>query len=291
MSVYIIFDSLGAAQVTGRGKNILDVFKNNLNTRELSLIKQTWVKLNNITRQIPYFNLKVFSKSVSNIPKLENLIVRTTKDKLLKENLPKVFSLIDKLVRPKFKGNKYLDPILFKKHFKHALLKTQTLSLLDQFRKFLGDYADKETLKIQVAIVWQPNYASSSAIKPNLIILGISKDFNIYSILRVLFHESLHLQYDPFLGKLRFKLVGKKPKITQKQTNFLTTFNEALAYLWHYDYFETECLKNKSRLEKGLREKNRWNPHHLAFALKMKPLVDEYRITHKEIDQDHFTIK
>ncbi|MBU1111064.1 hypothetical protein KKB83_05625 [Patescibacteria group bacterium] len=69
----------------------------------------------------------------------------------------------------------------------------------------------------------------------------------------------------------------------------ITDFNEGLAYLWHYEYFEIECLgKNEGRLQSALQETKRWNPHHIAYAIKLSPLVDRYREEGKSMDADFF---
>lgn len=287
MSLYYVFDCLGAAQVMERGKNILDEFKDELTSKDLTLIKKTWIRLSNKTRTMPYFNLKIFSESTSNTLKLEDLIIRTTKDSFLRENLPKVLVLVDKLLKPRFdNAGECLDASLIKKKIITVFAKTKTYDLLGQFRSFLGSYAERASSNIRVALVWQPEYSSSSAIKPNLVILGVSKNFNIWGLLSVLFHETLHLQYECFSGKVKLDLTASQPvKSAQAHSDFLMTFNEGLAYLWHYEYFEVECLKNEGRLKIGVKEKHRWNPHHLAFALKLKPLVDDYRERGKPLDK------
>jgi len=296
-SLFYAFDLLGAAQLVGRGKQVLEALGNKLGEEKLLSIKKSWQAFYGTALSSDDWDkllTTIYGKQTRSITNVKNAIGSATGNPGLAQEITESMRAIDPLIKGDFQASSVLSPKLYRNQLEKDAPMAEIRALLGKFRNFVGEYAEPPTPTIRVVLVWQPetSYTGSSRIYPNTVILGENSSAEAPNSAGVLFHEALHLQFNPFQGKLHEALIkyGFGGKTNRETRQLITDFNEGIAYLWHYEYFCTECLgKNEGRLESDLQSTNRWNPQHLAYALELKPLVDKYRMENKSMDNKFFS--
>ena len=215
--------------------------------------------------------------------------------------LGKALTILEPIISLETKNNDLFNPEnyiqVLKQHPEHE----KARDLLNKFRVFVGEYGSYNGGKVTAVIAWQPpngqnsNMTSSRAYpESGVMVLGVPSNITQENIsLEGPFHESIHMIFQDESPKviLAMEKAGffEGPEYDKKQ-EICNDMGEALAYLFHYDFYQTEVKEKPGKIYEILESKSR-SPvvlKQLKFAKNLKGSVNSYISNGNSMDEKFF---
>lgn len=243
----------------------------------------------------------VYTEEHGHMEHLSNRVGSILDEETYGARLQKVLSNIGPIIKEQTESNPLFTPDYYLKAVQQHPELEKSQILLSRFRKFCGAHSHYIGEEITAVIAWQPPVEKgkgmvSSRAYPNseLMVIGVPSNATANDIsVGGIFHESIHMifQEESTDTNEAMKNAGFFDNLNEDQKQIVANdLGEALAYLFHYDFYEEEVKGSNGRINELIISGNR-PPivlKQLRYANELKPLVKDYMNSGKSIDESFF---
>ncbi len=215
--------------------------------------------------------------------------------------LEKALTILEPIISLETENNDLFNPENYIRALKQHPEYEKARNLLDKFRVFVGEYSSYNGEKVTAVIAWQPpneqnNNMTSSRAYPEsgVMVFGVPSNIIQENIsVEGPFHESMHMIFQDESPKII--LTMEKAGFFEglgydEKQEICNDMGEALAYLFHYDFYQTEVKEKLGKIYEVLESKSR-SPivlKQLKFAKNLKGLVNSYISNGNSMDEKFF---